>query len=220
MFCSTFMSNPEPNPYAASDAEILQDPTKRQFHNASATKRFFNYLLDKIFLAIVTIAIALAEVLVSGQGWEAILEDSPQGAGDQLQSFGQDLLVAFVFYLLFEHLTGRTPAKWITQTLVVKQAGGRPSFLQILGRSLARFIPLEALSVWLSADGRMLHDSLSGTATVDLNSPKVLTRYAPPMFPHRRPGPVRPAGAASAKASRPSSDAGEDVADSPTDSGE
>ena len=71
----------------------------------------------------------------------------------------------FGYYVLFEALTGRTPAKYITGTRVVNMMGGKPSFGQILGRSAARFIPLEPFS-FFGSSRRGWHDSLSHTRVV------------------------------------------------------
>ena len=56
-----------------------------------------------------------------------------------------------------------TPGKCATNTVIVNEAGNRPNFGQILGRTFARLIPFDALS-FFSARG--WHDSLSGTYVV------------------------------------------------------
>ena len=58
--------------------------------------------------------------------------------------------------------------KLITGTRVVTENGGKPRWGQIVGRSFARFIPFEALSVlfWNDKERRGWHDSLSKTCVV------------------------------------------------------
>ena len=67
--------------------------------------------------------------------------------------------------IIVEGATGRTLGKLVTGTRVVNAAGGTPSFKQILGRSLARFIPFEAFS-FLGDDGRGWHDSIPDTYVI------------------------------------------------------
>src|SRR5688572_643210 len=49
----------------------------------------------------------------------------------------------FVYYLIFELLFGRTPAKWITMTRVRNEQGKRPYWYWILVRSLVRLIIID-----------------------------------------------------------------------------
>jgi uncharacterized RDD family membrane protein YckC len=69
------------------------------------------------------------------------------------------------YYFIFEALFQVTPGKLATGTHVVDWNGNKPSLLQILGRSLTRFIPFEPLSFFgRSPDG--WHDRWSGTYVV------------------------------------------------------
>jgi uncharacterized RDD family membrane protein YckC len=64
------------------------------------------------------------------------------------------------YYLFFEGLWARTPGKWLFGTIVVNTQNVRPSWKQVLGRTLCRFIPFEALTFF---GERGLHDRFSGT---------------------------------------------------------
>ncbi len=68
-----------------------------------------------------------------------------------------------IYYWALEGLTGQTLGKMFTGTCVVTEDGFRPSGMTILGRTLCRLIPLEALS-FLGKRG--WHDSLSATQVV------------------------------------------------------
>ena len=70
------------------------------------------------------------------------------------------------YYILFEYLTQTTIGKMLTVTKVISKKGGRPSFYQIVIRSLVRLIPLESLS-FLGARSVGWHDEISGTLVVD-----------------------------------------------------
>lgn len=68
------------------------------------------------------------------------------------------------YYLLSEFLWQRTFGKILTRTKVVTITGGKPTFLQILGRTLSRSIPFEYLSYFVTMTG--IHDRLSGTRVI------------------------------------------------------
>jgi len=70
----------------------------------------------------------------------------------------------FFYYFLFELFTGRTPAKFITHSKVSSLMEKPDKFdytLQIFGRTLMRFIPIDILSYLFSFRG--LHDYISKT---------------------------------------------------------
>lgn len=72
----------------------------------------------------------------------------------------------FAYHLICESIWQRTLGKLITKTKVVDKEGNKPSFLKILGRSLARYIPFEPLSFLFSGYPIGWHDSLSNTLVV------------------------------------------------------
>ncbi|MGE0594262.1 MAG: RDD family protein [Vicinamibacterales bacterium] len=80
--------------------------------------------------------------------------------------FGLTLLVTFAYYATLEAGFGRTFGKVLAGTRVVALSGGPPTLGQVLGRTAARFIPLEPLSIFIGRDGVPWHDSLSGTRVV------------------------------------------------------
>ncbi len=140
------------NPYAAPQADELQVQTfesEVELKNATLGTRFANFALDSIFRTLA----ALAMVLIM--------------APLHLPELGSIFMMVAIlgYHLLFEALTGRTPAKYITGTRVVDMMGGKPSFLQILGRSASRFLPFEPFS-FLGSSQRGWHDSLSRTRVV------------------------------------------------------
>ncbi|MFW6118794.1 MAG: RDD family protein [Planctomycetota bacterium] len=74
-----------------------------------------------------------------------------------------------IYYVPLEMVFGRTVGKLLVQTKVVKAETGSVGLGHVLGRTLARAIPFEPLSV-LASSGRMWHDSLSGTVVVSRGS--------------------------------------------------
>jgi uncharacterized RDD family membrane protein YckC len=68
----------------------------------------------------------------------------------------------FLYYFLFEYFKGQTIGKIITKSVVVSLTGKRKNLLvQILGRTLMRFIPIDIVSYLFSTNG--LHDRISKT---------------------------------------------------------
>jgi len=73
----------------------------------------------------------------------------------------------FFYYFLFEYLKGQTLGKMITKSKVVSVTGDRDYFfVQILGRTLMRFIPFDILSYLFSSRG--LHDWISKTTIIKI----------------------------------------------------
>jgi hypothetical protein len=76
------------------------------------------------------------------------------------------LLIVPIYYLFLESLAGKTIGKMFTKTRVVTVNGDKPDFVNILGRTLCRFIPFEALS-FMNSTGVGWHDVFSGTRVVN-----------------------------------------------------
>lgn len=76
------------------------------------------------------------------------------------------LLVQFVYYFFFELIFSRTPGKWLSYSRVVNKTGGRPSFLQILLRSLTRLLPIDCFFIPFVEN--TLHDYISKTEVVEV----------------------------------------------------
>ena len=83
-----------------------------------------------------------------------------------LMGYGAGLVTALIYYAGTELLCYRTPAKFLTGTIVVAENGGPPTSGQILGRTLCRFIPFEAFS-FLGTPSVGWHDTIPKTRVVD-----------------------------------------------------
>src|SRR5262245_47888762 len=130
------------NPFAppSQEAEVGEDEDfedGEQLVNASRGTRFVNLLIDNIGQW----AMAL------GVGGLFGLSRALLGVGPSPVVVGFLVLFStFGYHLFFEYLFNKTPAKWLTRTRVVRVDGERPLFMQILGRTLARYVPFEPLS--------------------------------------------------------------------------
>lgn len=155
----------EQNPYAApqsvSPGMMEQYAPGSRVVAVSRWLRFANLLIDEIaifaFSWIIGFSIAFGAAMLQMPG---IVE------GMQNASTLIGIVLMVLYYLLFEAATSRTVGKMVTGTKVVNADGGKPTFGQIAGRSVARLIPFEPFSVLLTGSRCGWHDSLPGTYVV------------------------------------------------------
>ncbi len=74
-------------------------------------------------------------------------------------------LMMFLYYLVLESINGRTPGKKLTRSVVVNKDGLRPTFFQIVFRSLIRITVVDCF--FIPFLDMPLHDYLSKTYVVD-----------------------------------------------------
>ena len=141
-----YSANPTPQP--VFDASM---PTA-----AAGLVRFFNNVLDCIFLAFV----ATTFIYLFAP------EMMPKSIADVTSGLFMSLLypLQFVYYLVSEFFFGRTLGKVITRTYVTTEFNEKPGFGAILIRTLCRYIPCEYLSFLWSPIG--WHDKFSKTYVV------------------------------------------------------
>jgi uncharacterized RDD family membrane protein YckC len=147
-----------PNPYAPprTDGDAGFDPPIG-LADASLGTRLLNFFIDSIVRQVLIVLSVVASSLIS----RALRLPSLGGA-----VIVTGTLTSFLgYHVVFEWLIGRTPAKFLTGTRVVTVSGGKPSFGQILGRTLARFVPFEPFSFFGSTPTGW-HDRWSGTRVV------------------------------------------------------
>ncbi len=138
---------------------ILSDEPLRP---AGKAKRIVNVMVDAfgyyLFLYVVMQGIKITAPNFLAR-WE-------QG---QALAFFTNIAVFFLYYVICEGLTMRSPGKLLTGTKVVGFDGGIPSLGQIAGRTLLRHLPFEWLSIFgANGGGIPLHDRWSGTVVVDI----------------------------------------------------
>lgn len=125
---------------------------------ASTNVRFVNYLLDLIFVTIITtITVAITITILNSVHIAQNNKPLPY-----VLSFG----IFFLYYFILEACTGKTIAKYITRTRVITEQGGKPSFAKAFIRSLCRFIPFDNFSFIVSSNPIGWHDSIAGTFVV------------------------------------------------------
>lgn len=72
----------------------------------------------------------------------------------------------FIYYTFFEAIFKRTPGKWLTLSKVVNKQGGKPSFLQVIIRSLVRITIIDCF--FIPFLDKPLHDYVSKTEVVEI----------------------------------------------------
>ena len=126
--------------------------------DASKGKRFLNLLIDiGIFYTLTFVIGFLIVILGSVSAAQLLLADG----FSQFITF----LIYISYYVVTEATLGKTIGKAVTKTSVVNEQGERPTVLNILGRTLCRFIPFDALSFLFSGTG--WHDNISKTYVVN-----------------------------------------------------
>jgi uncharacterized RDD family membrane protein YckC len=119
--------------------------------------RFLNFLIDSIIFGILSYIVV--SLLVR---YHSAL---------QVYNIGflrfTAFLIYFLYYFICESVFSATPGKLITKSrLVENKTFLRPSVLKIFVRTLCRFIPLEAFSIFFTSNNLVWHDILSKTIVI------------------------------------------------------
>lgn len=126
-------------------------------------KRFLHLLLDSFLL--VVLGFNVVKLLP-----RVILNDLPEVIGERFTIILLIILATIIYYVFFETLFRRTPAKFLTNTFVLATEKEKLEFNNIFVRSISRKIPFNTFSfLW----GVGWHDSISETAVVSLDNNKI-----------------------------------------------
>lgn len=158
--CSSFSENSELKNYRDS----YRNQVYVQEKTADIGLRLVNYLLDSVFIFLFVLFITLLiKYLPFLSSEETTLTYEENKFSDSILY----ILLIYAYYFVLEVSTGRTFAKFITNTKVVTTELKKPTIGAILIRTLCRFIPLEPFS-FISDDDLGWHDKLSKTAVIKL----------------------------------------------------
>ena len=149
-----------PNPYAPPQSDVAAPETSRDIVPASKGRRFGTLLVDYVMFMLLSFGIGVVVALLFGDRGVKAMQSIPD--------FALGLLILSAYYVFFEGIWARTPGKLVFGTVVVTETGTKPSIKQVIGRTLCRFIPFEALS-FLSERG--WHDSIPKTRVVLARAP-------------------------------------------------
>lgn len=154
-----------PKPTATQRATGSLDEVGVIGNSASIEKRLANFIIDLISIMVFSIFIGGFLGGILGFADTDALDDFE--AQNTLRDYLFGFVVITLYYAIFESLTGRSLAKYITKTKVIDLNGEKPDLLTILVRTLCRFIPFNAFS-FLFYNGSGWHDRLSNTKVVDV----------------------------------------------------
>ena len=146
----------EMNPYRPPVAEVdLASDAAQGRQLAGKWRRFFTWVLDYVGFVVLSMIVGLVLGLVLRNRVHAVFE----GGWRYVYSFA----VMISYYVFFEGLWGRTPAKMMLGTTVIDMRGRPPTLGAVFKRTPARFVPFEGLT-FLGERG--FHDKISGTRVV------------------------------------------------------
>ena len=130
-------------------------------------KRAINFLVDIILSGTIAFLIAQITGFQLSEADPALASFGDVLAGFSLTSYLYLAGVIIAYYTLLEWTTGRTLAKYITQTKVIIEAEAtKPGLLTCFIRSICRFLPLEFVSGF-SKRPVTWHDSLASSCVID-----------------------------------------------------
>ena len=131
----------------------------RQIQGVGWGIRFTHLILDgiayDIILMVINYFFALLKAYVNINPFVSLTYELFAGVGL--------LLLYPILSALCEYKWQRTPAKFITKTMVVDEYGNKPELSVIILRTVIRIVPLDAVSFLLSDDGIGWHDRWSKT---------------------------------------------------------
>lgn len=133
---------------------------------ASQMTRFYNLIIDSIFLFTLNYCIGMIIGLLYVLTNSMFILKLIYSLEDKLINWMFGAVTMILYYFLFEYFSkGRTIGKLITGTCVVDINGLTPSRWEFFTRTLSRIVPFEAFS-FLSSVDRGWHDRWSDTAVV------------------------------------------------------
>jgi uncharacterized RDD family membrane protein YckC len=145
----------ERNRYAPprSNVDATAPPCPAVF--ASKGRRFGTLVVDYVAYLLSCVLLGGLIGIIFGQRGMQLISAVPD--------FVLGLVLMVAYYVFFEGLWARTPGKLVFGTIVVTESGHKPPLLQVVTRTLCRFIPFEPFS-FLNALG--WHDSISRTRVI------------------------------------------------------
>jgi uncharacterized RDD family membrane protein YckC len=130
----------------------------------SLGRRFLNYLLDFIFINIISYVLLFILGFVAAMISSDIVYEMQ--LHPQVLGYSVYFLVYFAYYIFFEANTGKTIAKFYTKTKVCSLDGTALSYKRIIIRTLCRLIPFDNFSFFFIEDNKGWHDVFSKTKVV------------------------------------------------------
>lgn len=135
-----------------------------RFILASKTTRFLNFLIDIVFINILSVIVYLLSSFIRFNAVYPKFSDWIDSL-DQTEKMVYRTILCFFYYGLTEYFLSRTVAKYFTKTIVVLEDGSKPNLIAILTRTTLRIMPFECLT-FLRGRNPGFHDEYSKTIVV------------------------------------------------------
>lgn len=147
------------NPFAPPPTEPIEAAKAGRYVLANRWRRLVNFVVDQLCFGFVASLLMAIVAVVVGRDVDSLVD-----ADWKVYTFL--IAASLLYYVSCESIAGRTLGKLLTGTRTVAVSGERPSFEQILLRTLVRLVvPFEFLS-FLRHDAVGFHDRWSGTRVV------------------------------------------------------
>lgn len=148
--------------------------SEHEFQNyelASKGQRFVNYLIDAIIANYVIDLVTEKLLLSFFDSMAASDTDGMYGTGYSTAYLWFTILTSlfnsFLYYSICEKVfKGKTLGKLLTRTQVIRDDGQELTWGDTMLRSICRWVPFEALSIFFRNDNRMWHDAWAKTSVV------------------------------------------------------
>lgn len=142
--------------------ETYGEHTTSSFVIATNSQRLANILIDSI-LAVLIYSVLIDSIIRADFENNFILK-MQRVTGEYVALCIVIFICRTLYYVVFETMFGATPAKFITETRVIKNDGKKAAAGTILVRTLSRFIPFEVFSFIFGLSG--WHDRISATSVI------------------------------------------------------
>lgn len=136
---------------------------KRTINTIQGWPRFGHYLLDFLFIMVLTILLVYTGIIKPS---EQMFYYNRNGFSFNYDYDFSSYIIFLVYYLVCEATMGRTLGKFATNSYVIDEYANKPDFGKLFIRSISRWIPFNALSC---LGKRGWHDQISKTFVVTKN---------------------------------------------------
>lgn len=137
--------------------DLTLESSENTLNSADKSRRLTNFLIDTVAYYALVFALSFLLGVLSYVGQIDLISFLNNQAGGLLFA----VVIMLLYYVPMEYYTGRTLGKLMTGTYVVSMDGAKPSFNQILLRSLTRLVPFELFSFLGKNNG--WHDKWTNT---------------------------------------------------------
>jgi hypothetical protein len=134
------------------------------YEEASPSARLANHIVDRLVIIFIPIKFIFNFFYIKSFIDSSTFYRKDDPFDLQLKIYLLLILSFAAYYMFYEALLSKTPAKYLTKTRVTLNDGTKPFFGTILKRTMCRFVPFDPFSFLWNA---RWHDSWSSTYVLD-----------------------------------------------------